>query len=155
MLRSILYTLNEKDWDFLAAKALALLDLSIYSIYLEWKGLRHFLTNSYELALFITYLNLFYIPWMKRIETDNQERWHSSPAYPPIPSILYTLNEKDWDPFCNATCGGVAGISSILYTLNEKDWDTHLLIRQRKHWYYLFYIPWMKRIETYGYTLNR
>jgi len=40
LIESILYTLNEKDWDFNRTTFLNINILSIYSIYLEWKGLR-------------------------------------------------------------------------------------------------------------------
>jgi len=37
-------------------------------------------------------------------------------------SILYTLNEKDWDDKINPFFTSCT-VGSILYTLNEKDWD--------------------------------
>jgi len=121
---------------------------------------------------------LFYIPWMKRIEThiakDNScisvsyciysiyLEWkglrrtgsllHVEDLCSPLEdeSILYTLNEKDWDLFTLITykVSILPWIISILYTLNEKDWDVgyHSVFFFQQS--YLFYIPWMKRIET-------
>ncbi len=91
----------------------------IYSIYLEWKGLRLF-----RVSLFV-------------INSIQQEI-----------SILYTLNEKDWDNIIS-----IQEMSPVWMNLFYIPWmkriETKFLYLIDQHWSPdLFYIPWMKRIET-------
>jgi len=99
--------------------------LDIYSIYLEWKGLRPLLSPS-----LLSLLSLL--------------------------SILYTLNEKDWDVVITKTLGiGLATKLSILYTLNEKDWDTtyHCTVHCPSS-IYSIYLEWKGLRQYYFYTGN-
>jgi len=149
----------------------------IYSIYLEWKGLRLFFFKTFSAGAegfiskeSILYTlnekdwdlianpismrssrNLFYIPWMKRIETFpsvivcyklnptrdiysiylewkglRQYYFYTGNESCMNESILYTLNEKDWDEISLFNWSTLISWS-ILYTLNEKDWDKNSL----------------------------
>jgi len=62
-------------------------------LYLEWKGLRPRLGYIRIYSLWY----LFYIPWMKRIETGILCTFTAEKNTCYHRSILYTLNEKDWD----------------------------------------------------------
>jgi len=151
---SILYTLNEKDWDF---------------------------KSNLDLMASIVALYLFYIPWMKRIETCTHGDL-SNAGVLLLPWQIYSiylewkglrlffhllerhtrrciysiyLEWKGLRPFDrNWSCILQVRLKvSILYTLNEKDWDVEYRIQYMSLHYlllYLFYIPWMKRIETHS-----
>ena len=196
--------MNEKDWDTISWCPRKLVTFPfIYSIYLEWKGLRQRVHMNMPKQRIIDTTNLFYIPWMKRIETTpSRKKETQEPSsvsinlfyipwmkrietsrVSPLPmvlllylfyipwmkrietcfyllrkyspskfvylfyipwmkrietvyipstskictlSILYTLNEKDWDSLQLFLCKE-AHLQSILYTLNEKDWDPYFI----------------------------
>jgi len=127
--KSILYTLNEKDWDFQLIpqnnSKYTVLNF-IYSIYLEWKGLRRIKAVIFTCTF---RFNLFYIPWMKRIET-----FSSTVSISCLSLFIYSIY-LEWKGLrlqfncLHQHCLCI----SILYTLNEKDWDiSHLNICVRR-----------------------
>jgi len=94
-IESILYTLNEKDWDSPIYTITISCPGLIYSIYLEWKGLR---LNWYHFMLILLKLIIYsiYLEWKGlRLFWCLFSRFNSSSSL--FLSILYTLNEKDWD----------------------------------------------------------
>ncbi len=127
---------------------------SIYSIYLEWKGLRQFFEDTFVWYLRFFWIYSIYLEW-KGLRHRLRLRTSCVPCRSPL-SILYTLNEKDWDRFiyvCGVESQRHVIFLSILYTLNEKDWDYVFfwILFAGYCWYpNLFYIPWMKRIETFS-----